>query len=453
MKAPHILLVLLFSVLCSVKLNAEQSPYIFRHIGVTDGLPDNYVKSVFEIPDGRLGVRTTVLLSLYDGNQFTSFPYNSRSRYPIAYHHAVPEQYIDVHNRLWMKERGGLHVFDLTTERYIANVDSLLQDFGLTAKVSDMFIDSEQHYWFVTPQSSVYMYDEKKRKLELICARDEFIEYYGTLQNVESKGNCVWMIHEKGVIRCYDTELGRFIRQEDFLIGKMNPGDRAVIKMLDNGDYWLMWDWGIGYYSSQGKRWQEVFTTPRDNYTILTSICVDKEGNACVGGVSQGMYRIMRHNLSVTRMRDIPLHTGGTIHNDIHSLFFDSGSGALWLGLFSQGICYYHPSMDNFPLYNRTNTYGKWNNEDVCAFAEDEQGNILLGTLGGLHLYDPSTKRVTVPYRELDHQICWVLYKDSKQRIFVRHSFDCVLFRNRKLPCNYSGYRIYQEAGKHEADI
>lgn len=87
-----------------------------------------------------------------------------------------------------------------------------------------MFIDSEQHYWFVTPQSSVYMYDERKRKLKLICARDEFIEYYGTLQNVESKGNCVWMIHEKGVIRCYDTELGRFIRQEDFLIGKMNPG-------------------------------------------------------------------------------------------------------------------------------------------------------------------------------------------------------------------------------------
>lgn len=419
MKAPHILLVLLFSVLCSVKLNAEQSPYIFRHIGVTDGLPDNYVKSVFEIPDGRLGVRTTVLLSLYDGNQFTSFPYNSRSRYPIAYHHAVPEQYIDVHNRLWMKERGGLHVFDLTTERYIANVDSLLQDFGLTAKVSDMFIDSEQHYWFVTPQSSVYMYDEKKRKLELICARNEFIEYYGTLQNVESKGNCVWMIHEKGVIRCYDTELGRFIRQEDFLIGKMNPGDRAVIKMLDNGDYWLMWDWGIGYYSSQGKRWQEVFTTPRDNYTILTSICVDKEGNACVGGVSQGMYRIMRHNLSVAQIKDFPLHTGGTIHNDIHSLFFDSKSGALWLGLFSQGICYYHPSMDNFPLYNRTNTYGKWNNEDVCAFAEDEQGNILLGTLDGLHLYAPSTQRVTVPYKELDHQICWVLYKDSKQRIWV----------------------------------
>jgi len=419
MKAHYTLFIVLFSILCSVKLNAEQSPYIFRHIGVANGLPDNYVKSVFGIPDGRLGVRTTVLLSLYDGNQFVSFPYNSRSRYPIAYNHAIPEQYIDPHNRLWMKERGGLRVFDLTTERYINNVDSLFKDFGLTAQVSDMFIDSEQHYWFVTPQSSVYMYDEKKGALEQVCTKDEFIEYYGTLQNIESRGNCAWMIHEKGVIRCYDTELKRFVRQENFLIGKMNPGDRAVMKMLDNGDYWLMWDWGVGYYNCQSKRWQEVLTIPRDTYAILTSICVDDEGNACVGGVTKGMYRIMRHNLSAIQIKDIPLQMGGTIHNDIHGLFFDSRSGGLWMGLFSQGICYYHPSMDNFPLYNQENTYGKWNNEDVCAFAEDEQGNILLGTLNGLHLYNPSTQKVTIPYKELDHQICWVLYKDSKQRIWV----------------------------------
>lgn len=419
MKAHYTLFIVLFSILCSVKLNAEQSPYIFRHIGVANGLPDNYVKSVFGIPDGRLGVRTTVLLSLYDGNQFVSFPYNSRSRYPIAYNHAIPEQYIDTHNRLWMKERGGLRVFDLTTERYINNVDSLFKDFGLTAQVSDMFIDSEQHYWFVTPQSSVYMYDEKKGALEQVCTKDEFIEYYGTLQNVESRGNCAWMIHEKGVIRCYDTELKRFVRQENFLIGKMNPGDRAVMKMLDNGDYWLMWDWGVGYYNCQSKRWQEVLTIPRDTYAILTSICVDDEGNACIGGVSKGMYRIMRHNLSVTQIKEIPLQTGGTIHNDIHSLFFDSRNGGMWMGFFSQGICYYHPSMDNFPIYNQENTLGKWNNEDVCAFAEDEQGNILLGTLNGLHLYNPSTQKVTIPYKELDHQICWVFYKDSKQRIWV----------------------------------
>lgn len=44
MKAHYTLFVVLLSFWYSVELNAGQVPYIFRHIGVTDGLPDNYVK-------------------------------------------------------------------------------------------------------------------------------------------------------------------------------------------------------------------------------------------------------------------------------------------------------------------------------------------------------------------------------------------------------------------------
>ena len=47
-------------------ISSQESPYVFRQIGVVEGLPDNYVKSVFPIPDGRIGVRSTVLLSLYE---------------------------------------------------------------------------------------------------------------------------------------------------------------------------------------------------------------------------------------------------------------------------------------------------------------------------------------------------------------------------------------------------
>ena len=56
-----------------------------------------------------------------------------------------------------MKERKSLRVFDLTTEQYIYNVDSLFQQFGLKDKVADLIIDSEKHCWFLTPGSSVYM--------------------------------------------------------------------------------------------------------------------------------------------------------------------------------------------------------------------------------------------------------------------------------------------------------
>ena len=139
---------LLIGFLFANHLHSQESPYVFRYIGVTDGLPDNYVKSVFPIPDGRIGIRTTVLLSLYDGSNYSNFPFNLRGEYPISYNHIIPEQYVDADKRLWMKERGALRVFDLTTEQYIYNVDSLLLQFGIKERITDVFIDSEKHYWF-----------------------------------------------------------------------------------------------------------------------------------------------------------------------------------------------------------------------------------------------------------------------------------------------------------------
>lgn len=447
MKAHYIFWIIL-SLLYSATLTAEQSSYVFRHIGVTNGLPDNYVKSVFRLPDGRLGVRTTVLLNLYDGSQFVSFPYNSRSCYPIMYNHVIPEQYIDSHNRLWMKERGGLRVFDLTTEQYISNVDSLLQELGISRKISDMFIDSEHRYWFVSSDNCVYMYDEISPKAELICENDEFIEYNGTVLNVEAQGKYAWMIHKEGIIRCYDTEVKRFVRQESFLVGKLKAEDHVVLRILDNGDYWLMWDRGVGYYNFQSKKWLETFTIPQDNYSLFTSIDVDHEGNAWVGSVSRGVYIIMRHNLSVTQMKDIPLQTGGVIHNDVHSLCFDAQSGGMWIGFFNQGICYYHPSMNKFPLYNRQNTLGSWNSENVRAIVEDEEGNILLGTTKGLHRYNPRTQKVEVPYKELTHQICRVLYKDNQKRIWVGTFHDnlyCIDQGKVRIYSSYSGMGYQQD--------
>ena len=55
----------------------------FRHIGIRDGLPDNYVKNVFGIPDGRLGVRTTSLWSFYEGKNFINYPLWKATVYEI----------------------------------------------------------------------------------------------------------------------------------------------------------------------------------------------------------------------------------------------------------------------------------------------------------------------------------------------------------------------------------
>lgn len=176
----------LLSLLC---VSAQQSPYIFRYIGVANGLPDNYVKSIFPIFDERLGIRTTVLLSLYDGSSFSNFPYDIRSNYYIDYNHVIPRQYVDASNRIWMKERGQLRVFDLSAERYVDNIDSLLFGFGLKEKICDFFIDSSQRYWLVTSGYSVYTYIPAEKRLEKICSNDAFMQHNGAVREMASFGD------------------------------------------------------------------------------------------------------------------------------------------------------------------------------------------------------------------------------------------------------------------------
>ena len=100
MKIRICLLIILMGLLYPGYISSQESPYVFRQIGVVEGLPDNYVKSVFPIPDGRIGVRSTVLLSLYDGANYSNFPFNIHGEYSIAYNHIIPEQYIDADKRL-----------------------------------------------------------------------------------------------------------------------------------------------------------------------------------------------------------------------------------------------------------------------------------------------------------------------------------------------------------------
>lgn len=128
---------ILFMFLCSNFIGAQSvSEYTFRPIGVSQGLPDNYVKTVFGLPDGRLGVRTTILLSLYDGHNFKNFSLLGGEVYSLEYICQIPTQYIDRSDRLWIKDRDHLQVFDLNTEKFISPAE-VFRSLGVNDKVSD----------------------------------------------------------------------------------------------------------------------------------------------------------------------------------------------------------------------------------------------------------------------------------------------------------------------------
>lgn len=405
---------------CRGNAYARESPYVFRHIDITAGLSDNYVKGVFPLPDGRIGIRSTLLLSLFGGVGYADFPFTFREEYPIAYNHMIPDQYVDSEQRVWMKERGVLRVFDLTTEQYVVDVDSLLLQFGLKEKVKDMFADSEGRCWFLTDESSsTYRYDGKEKTLELICPHDEFMEYYGRLLGVESRGDYSWMAHQRGVICCYDQRKKRFVKELDFLKDQLRPDDRVVMKILDNGDFWVMWDRGIGYYNVYNDQWNPISDIRLGHYSWFTSMDVDKGGNAWVGTVYDGVYTVDMHNFSVNHLPELPLLSGKTVQSGIQSIYCNREDGSVWIGLYNQGICYYHPSMSRFTIYDKKLLAGDWKGEEIRCIYETSEGMILMGTADGLYRYYPESHRMEIFCKELVRKNCRMLYEDSKKRIWA----------------------------------
>lgn len=411
----RLILTVLYVFLCLGMQAAASFP--FRHIGIRDGLPDNYVKNVFGLPDGRLGVRTTSLLSFYDGKNFTNYPLWKAPVYGIDQESVIPLQYLDADGRIWLKEKGNLKIFDLDKGEFI-QPDTLLAGWGVKEKISNVFIDSNLHVWLVTASQRVLLYDTKNHQLQTIGGDRHFLNGNGTLMAVESYGSVSWILHENGLLRAYDRNQKKFIRQETFLLNRLKSDQQVLIRMLDSGDFWIAWNEGAGFYMCATHEWKEV-DLQSSEYICINSCDVDLSGNLFIGTTGHGVYFIDKYNFSV--MSSDPLGNSLKRPNltNVHSVYVDKKSGTFWVGLFNQGLAYFHPSMNNFILYDSNRLKGNWANEDVLCMLEMEDASLLLGTDQGLYQLSSDRKSVSCPYKELSTQSFRVAFRDRKGRIWL----------------------------------
>lgn len=421
--------ILLWVCLLLCVVGQAQCPlYNFRHIGISDGLPDNYVKSVFGLPDGRLGVRTTVLLNMYDGKDFVSFPLPN-STYAIAHKALVPVQYVDSENRLWLKENGFLRIFDLNRERFIP-ADSVFTAWHLPDRVENVFVDNDRHVWTVDAKQRLYRYDSGRCEMELMYDTDEFLCRNGMPLALETYGDACWLVYESGLVRCFDRRQKKFIRQETFLQDKLTVGSPVIIRMLENGDFWLMWSAGIGYYNNDGRLWKEIDGIQPEVCGVLNDMDTDGTGNLWLGTTKRGAYIIDRYTLSpIVNVGNMFVQESVKEYDYVHSVHFDKRNGTLWAGFFNRGLACHHPSMNNFTLYNHDNISGEWRDESTNGMLELEDGNILIGGQRGLYRYNPKTHAMDVPYPDMPSVLVRKLYEDSRQRIWVgtyRNGLYCI---------------------------
>lgn len=408
----HIFLLSLI-VVCKVIVanNVSTYNYAFRQITVLEGLPDDEIKALFAVPDGRLGIRSTYGLSFYDGCDFRSFPVqNSDHIYSLSYISANPHIYVDCENRVWAKETGRLTVFDIKRETYITDVDSLLKSIGVQTHIRNFFIDHAHHFWWLTDDGRVYYRDISDKRVY----KQMPVSGKG-LRDIAVFNGKAWFVYDNGFVVCREISSGKLLRNERLWQDVVAP--RYPVVFRENGtELWVLWNKGAAFWDKVSQKWIRQII-PAASLTSTIDLEAAPNGYAWLGVEQNGLFLINGPQQRVIKSIPMLSMMGDNFENDIQSILYNSSNGNLWLGLYTRGLAYFNPSIEMLPLVDFKKLNVEFDNNLRIVPLHD--GNLLLITSPQPLLYNPRSQSVTSVYPQLKGKRTISAYEDSKGRLWI----------------------------------
>lgn len=343
MKALRLYLIFIVFFVSHLLASAQSS---FRLINTSAGLPDDEVKALFWTSDGRLGVRTSSSLSFFDGCTFHSVPPMGDEAYAADYVSALSTAYVDARQRVWIKELGKLLVFDLTKDAYVRDVKGLLASMGIKEKVRDMFIDSGKDLWFVTASGKMLMVKASKIGEQENPCRQMKIRTKGLRDVCNFNGNH-WFLYADGWVKGMNAAMTKTISVERVWQGEVPARDFMQFAQ-NNHQLWLMWNRGVASYqpsSTATHHWQHRY---ENEAAALVVLSIAEDGTAYASIRQAGLLTIAP-NGKTSLLTEIHTLDGETLIDDIQGIACSRGN--LLLGLWSKGLCLYHPNMQQFAYF------------------------------------------------------------------------------------------------------
>lgn len=396
---------------------AESQTYLFRMLDTGSGLPDNNVRNMTMLPNGIMCIQTSSMLNFYDGASCRSYKYNAVEIPYTEYSGQNAAYYDETDDIIWCTTRDNIWVFDMKTREFEYDITDRLKAMGVTGTIKNLAIDSVGRFWFFTEDGKVCICDRKAPVVTKVLPK-------GMTLPIEMKrhGDKVWMMSMNGMLAEYDMQLEEFRSVQSIpTVTAVESSSRMAMDITSNGDIWMMFDKDLVRYDSEAGTFSNVSSLSTDSRDLYTTIAIDKKDDIWIGTARSGVSIISDNGFQTQHLPYLELTDGKKIyhHTDISKIYTDERNG-IWIATLSEGLLYWNKDIIRLNTINNTNlSMGDMNDESVKCMVEDDNGNIYVGTIHGLLLYNPRTKEVTVPHQELKDELCISLYKDSQGRIWV----------------------------------
>jgi signal transduction histidine kinase/ligand-binding sensor domain-containing protein/DNA-binding response OmpR family regulator len=398
MKPIRSVIVLFFLAVANL-VSTASATYSFRTLNVADGLSDNKVYAIYKDNDGFLWFRTEAFMNRYDGVNFRHYHQPASLQADLVSSASILYE-TNREGLIFSTNNENLSIFDPEKESYLPDVQAFFKGLGMTENVRMVFIDKDKNYWLRTESESLFLYDLKKQQLvRILNGSSRYWMQEGFVQAILKVGQSVWIMTDSGVLKRMDFRTRKIVSQDNYLLGKkLNAFSKKMNSIRlslcpdEAGNFYVLHDRGVFYYQPAQRKWTDLFPHYANKVNVFTSIAMDHEGNLWVGTGQEGLFVIAKGNSAITRYPMLQIGFATFIMNDISSIFIDENDG-IWIGTLNAGICYYHKNLNKFHQvrypFASASPNGPFKN--VKCMAEDKEGNIHVGTVDGVYVYNPKT--------------------------------------------------------------
>lgn len=376
---------------------AYAQSYQFKHLEVSDGLSNNSVNTIYKDRDGFMWFGTATGLNRYDGYTFKVYQHaeNEAASLPDNYIKDMVEM---PDGRFWINTGRGYVLFDKERDCFITDVAGFMQNLGSQGVPEEVYVDREGDTWLSVVGEGCYRYKEGGKRL-FFSYREHSLPEYGVTQIAECSDG-ILLIYNTGLLVCLDRVTLAVKWQSDEIVKHMPAGKTIEFSLFVDREncIWAHSLMGIWAYDCGTKSWRTDLTgiwSSRPD-VIIHAVAQDIEGRIWVGKDYDGIDVLEKETGKVVSLvagndngRSLP-------HNTIYDLYADR-DGIMWVGTYKKGVSYYSESIFKFNLY-------EWG--DITCIEQADENSLWLGTNDhGILLWDRRTEKVEPYWRDAGGQL------------------------------------------------
>lgn len=362
------------------------SPPVIEHIGLKDGLSNNFVTDITQDKHGFIWVGTETGLNRFDGENFKLFSERNTKLKGNSINALFYDENTD---KLWIGSKKGLNVLDCKTQKFdslnlpenLGNINVV--DFG---RASDGGIYIVNHYDFILH------YNSSEEKFDVLN-QDDFPGLPLSFRSIADDGQGhLYIGHANygfSVVDVKTKKVSNFIHAADD--GNSLPGNNVRDIFIDRyRNIWVGTDYGLALYNPVTKNFS---TFDHDDSALgemskhnVYSITESKDGVLWIGSDMGGVCILDIRDLSLSnpdRLKFTILPATGDRNGissvNVHKVFQDS-FGNMWIGNYSEGLDFISRTQPEFKLLPYFSTQGnRIKEKPVWSIHTDSEGNVWAG--------------------------------------------------------------------------